>query len=381
MAMSSKSQNKYLSKIQKSINEIEKYKGMTISKPEPIVTWEGSPLIYPNTINIIQGQSGVHKSRFAELIVRSILSKEADYSNALSLKGRDGISLCYLDTERNIEYQFSKTIGDIERACGYSGKDKVEHFHFASFIKINRRERLKALKEYLGHIRKIDVKRHLVVVIDVISDFVLNFNDPTESMELIDFLNTMIQENNCTIIALIHENPYNSAYSGNSGKGRGHLGTELTNKSSLVLSLSFVKASYSEIKIAFKKARDFMRSSLKFARYDDFKQTLVLVANDKISIVKEDEAKVHKAISQLFSDDNSKKFSSTDFWNEVMNLSGLSRRKCKYLVPNLIKTKSVISLGEENFYLQSAKDGNRIEYFLVGIPKEDEHPGPSQNEI
>ncbi len=378
--MSNNSQSKNARLINNSIIKIKKYKGLTLSTPEPIVTWEGAPLIYPNTINIIQGQSGVHKSRLAELIVRSILSKEADYSNSLNLKGNNGLALCYLDTERNIKYQFSKSIGDIERACGFTGKEKVEHFHFASFIQINRKERLIALQDYLKEIRKTEGDRQLVVVIDVISDFVQNFNDPEESMELIDFLNTMIQENNCTIVALIHENPYNPAYSGNSGKGRGHLGTELTNKSSLVLSLSFVKGSYSEIKIAFKKARGFMRCPMKYARYDNFKHTLVLVAKDETSISLDVEAKVLTAISQLFSDETSKKFTSSEFWEKIRMLSGESRRKCGELVPKVIKAKLGISIGEDKFYLKSDKTGNRIEYSLVSSFKEFKQPGPSHNE-
>jgi len=63
-----------------------------------------------------------------------------------------------------------------------------------------------------------------VVFIDGIRDLLLDFNDLKESAELVQELMRLSSANNCAIWTVLHVNP-------NSDKMRGHLGTEMQNKS------------------------------------------------------------------------------------------------------------------------------------------------------
>lgn len=97
-----------------------------------------------------------------------------------------------------------------------------------------RAERFPRLSEYLAHYRH-GFDGHLVVILDVLSDCVADYNDVTASLGLIDLLNVAVNEQDATFLAVIHENP------GSTAKARGHLGTEASNKASTVLQVSLVK--------------------------------------------------------------------------------------------------------------------------------------------
>jgi len=44
---------------------------------QPILEQAGNPVIFPHTINVFQGQAGVHKSRLAEIVCASLLKSMA----------------------------------------------------------------------------------------------------------------------------------------------------------------------------------------------------------------------------------------------------------------------------------------------------------------
>ncbi len=68
----------------------------------PIIKHNDIPVIFPNTINVIQGQAGVHKSRLAEHLCASLLKKH-DCSNPLLGFQRTNFdanyTVLYVDTE------------------------------------------------------------------------------------------------------------------------------------------------------------------------------------------------------------------------------------------------------------------------------------------
>jgi len=109
--------------------------------------------------------------------------------------------------------------------------DAPERLDYISLLAIKRNERLRALQEYIAWKRQ-DTKGHVLIVLDVVSDCISDFNDAPESMGIIDYMNTMINEEDVTFLCVIHENPNGNA------KARGHLGTELKNKASITLQIS-----------------------------------------------------------------------------------------------------------------------------------------------
>ncbi len=64
--------------IQESHRELDSMRKSNILLSKPVITFGDINLIYPNTINLITGQIGTHKSRFAEHLISTIISKDAN---------------------------------------------------------------------------------------------------------------------------------------------------------------------------------------------------------------------------------------------------------------------------------------------------------------
>lgn len=221
-----------------------------IKEEKPLISQGNKPFIYPNTIAMIQGQSGSHKSRIAGTIVASVLKAPTCTNDTMGLTVHEEVHVIYIDTERNQSSQIPKAIQMIQTAADIPHDVDPINLNYASLLDINRPSRFDTLKEYIRAIRnKIGQEIHLLIVLDVVSDLVKDFNDSISSLLLTDFLNTLINDEDCTIVAVLHENP-------NSHKARGHLGTELTNKASTVIQVSVSNADENTIKVLFKKTRN-----------------------------------------------------------------------------------------------------------------------------
>jgi len=62
-----------LNKIIMTAEKIKKIKEKEIRFSDPILWQNDNAIIFPHTINVIQGQAGVHKSRLAEFICAAML--------------------------------------------------------------------------------------------------------------------------------------------------------------------------------------------------------------------------------------------------------------------------------------------------------------------
>jgi hypothetical protein len=147
------------------------------------------------------------------------------------------LQVCYIDTERNFKEEFPRAIKSIRANAGdYS----EANFRFTSLKKVNRKDRLNAVKLYLTNICA-DTSRDTFVILDVVTDCIGNFNDVEESLAFLDFVGNLCEEYEVTVLMVIHENPYNT-------KARGHVGTEATNKCSTVMGISVLNDSLIEVR-------------------------------------------------------------------------------------------------------------------------------------
>jgi hypothetical protein len=149
-------------------------------------------------------------------------------------------------------------------------------FTITSVLTFRRNSRIEALRDYLikefENVSKEEPTNY-VVVLDVVSDFMLNFNDIESTYGLMDLLIEWIDQYGVTFICTIHENP-----EGN--KARGHLGTEISNKASSVLQVSLHTKSNSPefLKITCMKSRSSAKFKQIHARFNS--ETLGLVRLD-----------------------------------------------------------------------------------------------------
>lgn len=251
--------------------------GEQIEFPKPILFYGNEGLIYPNTINIIQGKSGVHKSRLEGHLISSLISKSDVSMAGFKKHPIYRVKVLMIDTERAINDLLPYSLQSIISQAGYDSKVKPHNFSATSMANVQRIERLNELRKYLEKFyHNLEDNEYGVVFLDIISDMIQDFNNISNSYELIDLLNELINSYNLTFVAVIHENP------GISEKSRGHLGSELNNKSATVIQISGDKSkegkkSNSIFKVSILKTRYGAPIEDQFYTYDNCLKQLISV--------------------------------------------------------------------------------------------------------
>lgn len=264
-----------LDRVLKTREELAVAKSQKIIFSSPILRQKDNPVFFPKTINVLQGKAGVHKSRLAQIICSSMLKTSYCDKELLGFKADafKSYAICYVDTERNLSEQLPYALQQIQVMAGYDIEDNPNNFDYISLLEFERKERFDVLNEYLDHVRT-KYNRHILIVLDVITDCVYNFNDAKDSMALIDMMNISINRYDVTFLCLIHENP------GSVDKARGHLGTEIMNKASTVIQVGFEKDSEHKemdlVKVTYLKCRSSRKHEPFYVQYSDEDNSLVL---------------------------------------------------------------------------------------------------------
>jgi len=281
--------NNSISKLLEAKKRIRLKLSEEIEYDAAILTRHEQNILNPNTINVIQGKAGSHKSRLVEIISASILSdnnKEDQYLNFLrSHYPAEHFVLLYVDTERNLKDQFPKALQRIIKHSGHTLDTVSDLLDYVSLIPIDRSMRLTNTEKYIEYLRN-NHNKHLVIILDVVSHCISDFNHSNESMKLIDYMNVLINEYDVTFICVIHENPSSE------DKARGHLGTELRNKASMVIQIGFVKRKGTRedsdiIKVNYLKNRNGRRPESFYTVYDNSKGTLIEVDKESVESIME----------------------------------------------------------------------------------------------
>lgn len=271
--------------ILQTAEKLRERKSKAIRFADPILRLGDQPIIFPNTINVIQGQAGVHKSRLAETICSVVLRKEDYDGDFLGLVRNVNLAyrVCYVDTERNLTEQFPYALQQIQLHAGFQIEEHPIHFCYVSLLQLPRTDRFSVLAQFLEKVRR-EQASHILVVLDVLTDCLMDFNRADESMALVDLLNQTVNEHDVTFICVIHENPAQM-------KARGHLGTEIFNKATTVIQVSMDiqrEDSVSDlVKIRFLKSRLTRKADTFFARFCQEQKRLVLASADQIKANKE----------------------------------------------------------------------------------------------
>jgi hypothetical protein len=264
--------------------KLKEIKASEIRFSEPVLRQGENAVIFPHTINVIQGQAGVHKSRLAENICAAFLKLNGNQNELLGFNRLNfdaTHTVVYVDTERNLSEQLPYALQSIQMKAGYKREAHPQNFEYISLLQINRKERYATLNECLEHFKK-STNNPLFIVLDVSTDCIEDFNKTDKSMELIDLMNMSINEHNVIFLCLIHENP-------KSEKARGHFGTELMNKASTVMQVGFEKdASQNDtdiIRVKYLKCRSTARHTPFYIKYSNEAKGLVLADASEVSEV------------------------------------------------------------------------------------------------
>jgi hypothetical protein len=355
--VTSESQNLLSELLQNEREILEKSCGK-IEFSQPILTIDGVGVIYSNTITTIQGQKGVHKSRLTEVIAAAFLKRNQS-NDCLGFKTAPlkQFQVVYVDTERNVKDQFPYALQKIKVAAGHEKTIQMPNLRALSLIRISRQQRFDALDVYLDFITSETVDGvQSVIILDVITDCVSSFNNAEESMKLLDKINHMINDFEISFINVIHENPSSFGES----KARGHLGTELINKSSQVIQIGFEKNKNGTrtdlIVIKFLHSRNTARLDPIYVFYCDKEKTLILA--DEEFIQTQQNLKVEKAsieeLKKWLTDNLSSDISKVDLLDDLKNEFHCGSRVLEDRLKQLIKDS----------YLEKFKDGRDVFYRL-----------------
>lgn len=187
----------------------------------------GKTVMHRNTINAVVGTPGSNKSRLAHCYGASMLSSIKKYE-ALDIEycphPQRRAMFVLIDTEHSRD----QVVDVRKRICKLAGLESCpDEFELIS-IK-HEPDRVQAMKNIILYLEVKYKDYDKVVQIDTVSDLVGDVNDLASSYSLVTLLNQKVDSSDFTIISVIHE-----AIGAGGVKPRGHLGTELYNKSSTV---------------------------------------------------------------------------------------------------------------------------------------------------
>lgn len=352
----------YYGELMKVRSEIDRTRRERIVFQEPVLVRDEDPVLFLRTILLLQAKFGRHKSRIVENICSAFLLKPAYKPDndhiGFRLNTSKPCAVLYVDTERSVNESFPYAIQNILTNAGYSYDADLPNFDFISLVSIPRESRFDVFAEYLSRKQKEYEGKHLVVVLDVLTDLVTNFNDVRESMRLIDLLNSTINQYDVTFICVIHENP-------NSDKARGHIGSEALNKASTVIALDFVSNQAEQetdvVCVRYLKCRNTRKHEPFYIQYDSTVRNLVVT--EKPANSEDKDAQKRNLIASVF---HGVRMTRKGFARDYAAIKGLSSEsKAGFNVFQEAERTGWIIRDTER-----AESGEELFWFYTDKPKE-----------
>jgi len=218
-----------------------------IKEQPALIVHEEVPILFRNSITVIQGQRGQHKTRLMETVTTILLGKEDMPIGKMRRDNADDVYILWFDTERDKRYQLPMAIQKVTEAA-LGSRDRPDNFRVYPMTETPRHLRQDLIRSKINYHRTLDPTRHYLIVIDVVTDIVSDFNSSHDTLLLVDYVNMLINKYDVSILVVLHENPF-------SNKGRGHAGTEFGNKATVQISVNFMQGSDEIISAQFQKHR------------------------------------------------------------------------------------------------------------------------------
>ena len=188
----------------------------TIQEPQPIIKQGDKIVVSRGNILTVQGRAKTYKTFLVSGMVAAALDE------GLGMNGtRDVNRVLYVDTEQS-DAHTQIVLKRIYRLLDMPLDTEDDSVIMLALRKENATERLSYA------IQAIEELRPDLVVIDGVRDLVADFNSIDESSKVVGKLMELSAAYNCAIVTIIHQNKGDN-------NARGHLGTELMNKSETVL--------------------------------------------------------------------------------------------------------------------------------------------------
>ncbi len=180
--------------------------GVEIPEPESVFEISGIPVFTKKSISTLIGKAKSGKTTVTAWLVAQCI--------------KQGMSVVWLDTEQG-EYYGSRTQFWI---LSIAGTKEYSNLKYIDVRVLKPTERFNVLEQSIAMFSPD------IVIVDGIRDLVFDINDPNEATIRSGDMMRMAQEFSCHILSVLHTNKGND-------QARGHLGTEMINKSETVVSI------------------------------------------------------------------------------------------------------------------------------------------------
>jgi len=184
-----------------------------IKEPPPLVSLAEIPLFTRGNVSSIIGKAKSRKTFLNVLLSQRFLSVS------------DDAKIIIFDTEMS-KFHTQKTAKRIHRLMDWEDdENKHDRLRVFTLRELSAKERLEFIQSAIPHFTPD------LVFIDGVRDLVVDFNSTTESSDLVNVLMKLSSVHNCHICNIIHMNKADT-------NARGHLGSELMNKSETVINVT-----------------------------------------------------------------------------------------------------------------------------------------------
>lgn len=221
------SANQSETNLQNKLNKLLIDNSTTVIKPPSILSSYNSnneliSIGSESGIMTIIGKAKSRKSYYLSILTATTLTKKpilSTYKN--DIKG-DNYKVLYFDTEQS-KYHVTKAY---QRICEIASTEKLDNLKMHQLRSLKPEKRLELIEYAIENTQNLKV-----VIIDGIRDIVTSINDEDQATNISSKLLKWSDEKQILIIVVLHQNKGDN-------NARGHLGTELVNKSDTVLSVT-----------------------------------------------------------------------------------------------------------------------------------------------
>lgn len=205
----------------------------------------GVEIIPSGGIVAVTGQAKQGKTHFLLAMV-SVLMSGKPFGR---MSRGEGVprSILWVDTEQSL-YYVTKNVNELLDLCGYQRNVPTDNYGLNVLALLG--NDCETMLEVIQ--AAIDELHPDIVVIDGVRDLVSNFNDEEETQRVMTWLNANLKADpSLNIFCAIHTNPTDKT------KMRGHLGTELANKCSDMITVCKNKGGYFEAEHTMARGRTY----------------------------------------------------------------------------------------------------------------------------
>lgn len=169
------------------------FKDIDLPQPPPIITIGGKIVATAGNFITINGLPKSRKTTFAFFCIAAALRRSPLFDISVNLNPNEKIVL--VDTEQGI-HDFSKQIKTLKQLC--KAKKLPVQFDAYLFRKYEPNVILTSIYEIML------TQKPKILIIDNLTELVINPNDMAESKAVIQFLKRITQEFDCVVVCLLH---------------------------------------------------------------------------------------------------------------------------------------------------------------------------------